>query len=58
MLAETVAAGTRVVHVLTGRAGAVVAVRRIAGGKTFIRVALDNGETVARPNDEWEEKTR
>ena len=58
MLAETVAAGTRVVHVPTGRVGVVVAVRRVAGGKTFVRVALDNGETVARPNDEWEEKTR
>ena len=58
MAETTVAIGARVVHVPTGCVGVVVAVRRVAGGKTFIRVALDNGETVARPNDEWEEETR
>ena len=50
--------GTRVVHVPTGRVGVVVAVRRVAGGKTFVRVACDNGDVAIRPSDEWEEETR
>lgn len=58
MAETTVAIGARVVHVPTGRVGVVVAVRRVAGGKTFVRVACDNGDVAIRPSDEWEEETR
>lgn len=50
--------GQRVRHIPSGRVGVVVAVRRVAGGKTFVRVACDNGDVAIRPSGEWEEEKR
>ena len=45
--------GSRVQHMPTGATGVVLAVRRVAGGKTFLKVRLDNGELVAKAEQEW-----
>lgn len=47
--------GQRVVHSPTGIVGIVVAVRRVSGGKTWlkVRVADDTNQVVAKPQDEW-----
>ena len=48
------AVGSRVQHMPTGSTGFVVAVRRVAGGgKTFLKVRLDDGELVAKAEQEW-----
>ena len=45
--------GSRVQHIPTGATGVVLAVRRVAGGKTFLKVRLDDGELVAKAEQEW-----
>lgn len=49
--------GARVIHADGLRAGVVVAVRRVEGGKTWLKVRLDDGSIAARPVEEWSDAT-
>jgi len=42
-----------VVYLATGHAGVVTGIRRIVNGKRFIRVRLESGEVLVRPEEEW-----